>query len=309
MKFDKYPLYMLLLASGFALFSFNLTTPRAEFELNFTPDRDSGSGGGGGWGGSGDGAGGWSNVECSGGNQSSDGDSGGGGWGGGGGSSFSLGRGCGSGYFLQEVGNGYFHVIVGKETEDFVMEWYIRSSGSHDSALSTGYLDNIDNPLGPDVRDTGNGAGNPRTVHMRAIIKDAGIEQEFYKPFNEYKPKITQNINDDGMESVFSVDMTNISYSDMTTPGTVVNRVTITDADIPSASAMFDMADSPNSHVTAGLYTHGGGEFKNYSYAEDTFNVYEVRWIDFCDPEQNPDHDCNIGGSGGGGGWGSGGGW
>lgn len=293
------------------LFVYDSPVPVAEFELNFTANgngggRDGGSWGG--WGGGGDGAGGWSNVECSGGGGSSGGDSGGGGWGGGGSGFFSLGRGCGSGYFLQEVGNGYFHVIVGDPSEDFVLEWYIRSSGEYGTALSTGYLDNIDNPLGPNVSQTGNGAGNPRAVHMRAVIRDAGIEQEFIKPLNTRKPKISQQISDAGMTSTFSVDMTHLDYNTADGSATVVNRVTITDPTIPEGSANFDMEDAPGVQITAGKYTHPGGEFKNYTYAEDGFDVYRTRWIDYCDPLQNTDHHCDIGGTGGGGGWGSGGG-
>lgn len=284
----------------------------AEFELNFSPDGS--SGGGGGWGGSFGGSSSFSNVECGssstgGGNTGYGGDnSGGGGFGGGGG--FSLGRGCGTGYFLQEVSNGYFHVIVGDPADDFAIEWYIRSSGTYDTPLTTGYLDNINDPLSSNVSDTGNGAGNPRNVHIRSIIKGDGLDQEFLKATNVNKPKITQDLVATDMTSHFVADMTNSTYSDSSTVGTITNQQSVLDPDLPEASAHFDMADfADSSNVTAGLYSHntgsGSGEFKSYSYAKDGFDVYDVKWIDFCDPSQNPDHDCDIGGSNGGGGWGS----
>lgn len=295
-----------LLASIASLALCSPSTPHAEFALNFLPNGSSGSSSGG-WGGSGDGAGGWSNVEC---NKSSTG-GGNTGWGGnnGGSSSFSLGHGCGTGYFLQEVGNGYFHVIVGDPKTGFALEWYIKSSGEYNTALSTGYLDNIDNPLGPNVNQTGNGAGNPRTVHMRMLVSDNGMNQEFLKAKNDFKPKITQDINDSSIASHFVVDMSNLTYTQKDIPGTVINTVTIKGPNIPPASSVYDMSvDKQASLVTAGMYTHPGGEFKNYTYAKDSFDVYKVKWIDYCDPKQNPDLKCKIGGTGGGGGWGSGGG-
>ena len=289
----------------------------AEFELNFAPKSSSGGGGwgGGGWGGSS-----FSNVECGssstgGGNTGYGGDSsGGGGFGGFGGGGFSLGRGCGTGYFLQEVTDGYFHVVVGDPADDFAIEWYIRSSGSYDTPLTTGYLDNIDDPLSSNVSKTGNGAGNPRTVHIRSIVRGDGLDQEFLKATNANKPKITQDIIATDMTSHFVADMTNSDYSDSSSVGSITNQQTVISSNLPDASAHFDMADFAGSaNVTAGLYSHntgsGSGEFKTYNYAEDGFEVYDVSWIDYCDPSQNPDHDCNIGGSNGAGGWDGGGGW
>jgi hypothetical protein len=282
------------------------STPYAEFTLNFKPMGNS-SGGGGGWGGSGDGAGGWSNVEC---NSSSTG-GGSTGWGGnqGGSSSFSFGHGCGNGYFLQEVGNGYFHVIVGDPKDDFAIEWYIKSTGSFETALSTGYLDNADNPLSPNEKQSGNGMGNPTAVHIRELINDRGMSQEYLKALNAKKPKITQDINDSSITGQFVVDMSLLTYSQKDTPGTLTNKVTIKDPNIPASSAVFDYSvDKQASVVTAGMYTHPGGEFKAYTYAKDSFDVAAVKWIDYCDPKQNTDHKCKIGGTSGGGGWSSGGG-
>jgi len=284
----------------------------AEFELNFAPKSSSG-GGGGGWGGSFGGSSSFSNVECGssstgGGNTGYGGDSSGGGGGWGGGVGFSLGRGCGTGYFLQEVTDGYFHVIVGDPADDFAIEWYIRSSGTYSTSLTTGYLDNIYDPLSSNVSKTGNGAGNPRNTHIRSIVRGDGLEQEFLKASNTNKPKITQDIINADMTSHFVADMSNSDYSDSSTVGTIINQQSILDANIPAESADFDMADFSSANVTAGLYSHntgsGSGEFKTYSYAKDGFEVYDVKWIDYCDPAQNPDHGCDIGGSNGGGGWG-----
>lgn len=276
----------------------------AEFVLNFKPFGSSGSGGGG-WGGGGT-FGGFSNVECG---STSTGSTGSSGWGGnpGGSSGFSLGHGCGSGYFLQEVhSDGTFHVIVGDPADDFALEWYIKGS----SDLVTGYLDNIDNPLGSNVSRTGNGAGNPTQVHFRQLIKDVSMDQETLKAKNALKPKITQHINEATLSSTFIADMTNSSYSQMFA-GTITNLETVLDGGKPFAAGSFDMSkDSGKSLITAGKYTHPGGEFKNYTYASGGFDVQKVKWIDFCDPKQNPDHKCNISNSSGSGnsGWSSGGG-
>jgi len=288
----------------------------AEFALNFKPNGS--SGGGGGWGGSWGGSSSFSNVEC--GSSSTGGgntgygseNSSSGGFGGFGGGGFSLGRGCGTGYFMQEVSSGYFHVVVGDPADDFVIEWYIKSSGTYDTDLTTGYLDNIDDPLSSNVSKTGNGAGNPRNIHIRSIVRGNGLEQEFLKASNTHKPKINQDIIATDMTSHFVADMSNSDYSDSSTVGTITNQQSILDSDIPGASAHFDMSDFPNANITAGLYSHntgsGSGEFKTYNYAYDGFDVYDIKWIDYCEPSQNPDHHCDIGGSNGAGGWSSGGG-
>ena len=276
----------------------------AEFALNFAPMAAGGSGG---WG-SGGTSGGWSNVECG---ATSTGSTGSSGWGGsrGGSSSFSFGRGCGTGYFLQEVAkDGTFHVIVGDPKSDFALEFYIKGA----SNLVTGYLDNDKNPLSSNSTMTGNGAGDPTNVQIRELVKNAGMNQEFLKALNAKKPKISQDINDASLSSKFAADMTNSTYSQMF-GGTITNLETIFDTGSkPLAAASFDMSRdaSVGSYVTAGKYTNPGGEFKKYTYVSGGFDVYNIKWVDFCDPKQNPDHKCNIGGSTGigHGGWSSGGG-
>lgn len=286
----------------------------AEFALNFKPfgSTAGGSNGGGGWGGGGT-SGGFSNVECGGSSTGSSGNSGWGGSFGGSSSGFSIGHGCGNGYFLQEVANdGTFHVIVGDPAENFALEWHIRGS----SNLVTGYLPNVDNPLGPSMSQTGNGAGNPTQVHFRQLVKEGGMQQETVKALNARKPKIAQSINDGALSSLFTADMTNSSYSQQFT-GQITNVQTISASAGSPETFSFDLSkDAQQSSITAGKYTHPGGEFKSYSYASGGFDVSKVKWIDFCDPKQNTDHKCNLGGSGnnnggwssGGGGWG-GGGW
>lgn len=275
----------------------------AEFALKFTPGN---VGGGGGWGGGG-GAGGWADVEC---NGSSTG-GGGSGWGGAGGGWGGGFRGCGNGYFLQETISGYYHVIVGDPNTNFALEFYIGSGGG-DSA-SGGDFNNWRYPLSANAGLTGNGSGDATRVHMRQLVKGVGMEQEFLKAKNATKPKITQGIDNEGLMSHFSIDMSNSSYTTKTTPGIIINRQTLQSAGLPVGAAEFDIdKNSQKSRVTAGQYSRNSGVGASYSYLYGGFDVYSVDWLRYCNPAQNSDHKCDLaGGSSVGssrGGWG-GGGW
>lgn len=277
----------------------------AEFAMNFKPIGS--TSGGDGWGGGG-GAGGWADVEC---NSSS---SGGGstGWGGGGGGWGGGFRGCGKGYFLQETSAGYYHVIVGDPATDFALEFFIGSDGG-DSA-SGGDFSNWRYPLSSSASLTGNGGGDATRVHMRQIVKGEGLVQETLKAKNATKPKITQDINDGGFSSQFVVDMTNSTYANKNTAGTMVNKQTLVSPGMPAGVADFDVSkDGQHTRVTAGQFSRPSGVGASYSYLFGGFDVYSVNWIKYCDPAQNTDHNCDLaGGSSSGssrGGWGGGGGW
>ncbi len=251
-----------------------------------------------------------------------------------------LGPGCGSDYFIQELindnGTLYYHVILGDE-DSFGQEFYIRTSGCcwwESRGMGGGGMgrgnapysssdgdveDRLANawlPLGP-ASSTGNGTGNPARIYMRQITKDSQMDQEFVKSSEFSKPRIRQDIASGELTSNFLLDMSNGSYNTYTNPTRIINKTSISGTGIGSGSGTFDAtpdADAPNALMTAGRfnYTEGsgfGGSSGTYTYESGTYDIYAIDWISYCDPNQNPDHQCSFsrGGGGMGGGMGGGG--
>ncbi len=293
----------------------------AEFNLNFDLQSSANS------------VGGWANQSCN---------VGGGGMGGMGGMG-RLGPGCGSDYFRQEVindnGTEYYRVVVIDRTEDFALEYYMRTGGCcwwggggggmggggmggmggggtpYSSSYGTNTVnDRLANAWKPlaTAADSGNGTGNPARVYMRQTNNDGQMNQEFLKDREIMKPRITQDISDGSVQLTFDLDMSNGSYANFTAPSLFNNTFTLSGF----GGADFDMTNNaPQANVTAGqfIYTDGngdGGSNGTYSYAGGDFDVYAVDWLAYCDPSQNSDHNCNFsrGGGGGMGGMGGGGG-
>lgn len=306
---------------------------QAEFALNFQSNPNvvasianwgcSGTGGGGGGGGMGGGGGGMGGMA----------------W---------FGPGCGSDYFLQQLvsdgGVQYYHVIVGNPAEDnFALEFYMRTGaccwwpsgggggmggggggggmgGGNPAPYSSSYGDvndilfNAWQPLSSNADKAGNGTGNPNRVYMRQINNDPQMRQEFVKNIERNKPRIIQTIADGSLTSTFDLDMRNGSHSAFTTPASFVNITTI--AGIGSFDAN---ANAQKGDVTAGRYTYSannpkgvshGDSYGSYNYGGGFFDVHRQDWLAFCNPADNPDHNCNFGSGGGGmmGGGGGGGG-
>jgi len=253
---------------------------------------------------------------------------GGGGMGGGMGM---LGPGCGEDYFLQEIVNEngieYYHVILFDQTEDFAIEYYMRTGGccwfsgggmmgGGDAPYSSSY-GNIDDRLAnawqplSEAANSGNGTGNPARIYMRQINNDSQMNQEFIKQFEDRKPRIIQDINADGTQLVFDLDMSNGDYTGFTSPSQFINTFTSSDPFVTD----FDMnIDAPQSSVSAGrfIYNTGpndGGSSGSFTYeSADGIDVYNIDWLSYCDPSQNADNNCNFNGGGGGGMGGGGGG-
>ena len=282
--------------------------PKAEFSLNFQPNSNV--------------VGSWANQTCG---------SGDGMMGGMGGMMGGLGPGCGSDSFRQEIisdnGTEYYHVILFDQTEDFALEFYMRTGGccwwgGADARYTGGGMmgggstpysssyGNVDDPLAnaweplSNAANSGNGTGNPARVYMRQINNDSQMNQEFVKARETMKPRIVQNISDGSVQLTFDLDMSNGGYTSFTAPSKFDNTFTLTG--LPAAN--FDMAtDVPQANITAGQfsYTEGnvdGGSNGSYSYAGDSFDVYAVDWLSYCEPSQNSDHSCNFSSGGGGGG-------
>lgn len=267
------------------------------------------------------------NVSCSG---------GGGGMGGGGmGGMMGFGPGCDSTVFTQELvndnGTQYYHVFFTDPTQDFAMEFYMRTGGccwfgggggmggmgGGDAPFSSsaGDVNNrLANAFDPflDAGTSGTGTANPSRVYMRQTNNDGQMTQVFDKPLEAMKPRITQTIDDGSTISTFDLDMRNSSYTDTTIdPSVFINTLALNE---PQGMGDFDMAtDAPQRSATAGRfsYTEGtehGGSFGTYDYGPDRFDVISVDWLSYCDPAQNPDRQCNFTTGGGGGMMGGGGG-
>ncbi len=250
-------------------------------------------------------------------------------------------------------GEQYWHVIVGDPTSGFAMESYTRvASGTGFGSFSGGQPTSFGavnlqglsgngwDPLGlagGGVDFTGNGSGDPTKTVFRQVMGDgvwnAGSQTytcatgefcaEFLKGDLNSKPIFRQAINDDTggslMQMRFQLDMSNISYSDTTRAGTIINTLTLTD---PSDSEFylvdgnFDMATDTElgkSVVTAGRYRYidcanpsflnGGSCWQSfgvdgftpniyqegsYSYADGETDPMSYNWGTFFDPVQNP---------------------
>lgn len=233
-------------------------------------------------------------------------------------------------------GNMYYHVIVGDPDSDFAQEYYIQAGwgawleyGNFPKTASDGGLNGgidatptwmaaefaspLDNTLG------GNGTGAPEKVTFRQIVRSPGFEQEMLKSKLAYKPVIVQTVDDDEMDSDFSVDMSNIDYNDDTTTGEIINTMTIIDKDTGYVWTDFDMHKAPKSYTSNAKYTVSGGTgvaqlqwyyetfmgmspevaeaearkgaqatSPDYNYAgEADFDVYAVDWAAYWNADEN----------------------
>jgi len=116
---------------------------------------------------------------------------------------------------------------------------------------------------------SGNGTANPNRAMLRMVMTDtdplnaaSSVSVEVFKPLLENKPVISQVTSDTEMVGEFVADMRGLTYSDMTKAAPVLNRLSLTVADMPSQGAGdFDMSMVQQSNVTAGqyIYTPGTG--------------------------------------------------
>ncbi|HHM04389.1 MAG TPA: hypothetical protein ENJ19_01425 [Gammaproteobacteria bacterium] len=198
-----------------------------------------------------------------------------------------------------DTGLNYYHLIVGDPAEGFIQEVYIQNgfgsfqggSGSAVGGDGGGSGGNGTDPLDISTGvNTANAEGNPQRVLIRQILNDGEVAMEFYKGKFDAKPRISQMLNAPDVTALFEIDMSNSSYSDMSTAGTVTNTMSL-----PDGSASFDMAsDVQNSTVTGGRYTYTagsgpGGSDGTYTYFDGGFDAKAVRWEDYFDATQgNP---------------------
>lgn len=214
--------------------------------------------------------------------------------------------------------------------------WYFTGTGPCSG-------NNADPLRANDVAFTGNGTGNPTSVEMRMVMGgswdsltstwscDTSACFEFYKDLQNNKPKITNNIVDNGMSSEFIIDMSGLDYSSMGVGIDAATDVVFSNAQIitgPSAYgtegdfSMVSLAGSGDvsilagsgvdfskgspeqdirTSVSAGRYTYTPGAGWNnsltiydmgaFSYLDSAFDQTGVTWIDYCEPGQN-EHLC-----------------
>ncbi len=253
--------------------------------------------------------------------------------------------------FYYERVDGYWHIVIGDPSQGFAQETYTpivglfhSDSGGHEPVFFTlnGNLEqwsgNGWDPLefnnktfGPDnTRYAGNGTGNPTQVVVRQVLGEGSLAstgspievwncaggafcQEFLKSEMGFKPIITQTYDDGIVSMNFSLDMSFISYTDMSTPGIMTNIIAVNDPGMPTndpniiapSPTYFDMAvDSQDSVVTGGRYVYtqglgwyddGDGDYYraygsgSYEYAEGVSNFHEeIEWSSYFDASQNP---------------------
>ncbi len=205
----------------------------------------------------------------------------------------------------------YWHIIVGDPSSGFAMESYTAvASGSGFGSFSGGLPANFGtlrleeisgngwDPLGIDpargVDFTGNGSGDPTRSIIRQVMGDgvwdpqtktwncdsAEFCSEFLKDRLNFKPIISQTINDATtgalMQAQFQLDMSNITYSNMTTKGVITNTITFTGDPILD-NGNFDMAtDSQRSDVTGGRYIYNDCANPSFLYGGSCWQAFSV---------------------------------
>ncbi len=252
--------------------------------------------------------------------------------------------------FYYERVDGYWHIIVGDPNEGFAQETYtpivglfhsdtggrepvfFTLSGNLEQWSGNGWdpLEFENKTFGPEGSQyAGNGTGNPTQVVVRQVLgvgtlansgsfleawNCAGGEfcQEFLKAEMAFKPVITQTYDDGIVSMNFVLDMSAISYTDMTTPALMTNIIAVNDVGMPfndpninaPSPSYFDMAvDSQDSVVTGGryIYTAGSGWHSDgdgdpymsygtgsYEYLEGVSTYpLETDWSSYFDASQN----------------------
>lgn len=213
-----------------------------------------------------------------------------------------------------EDGEEYYHVIIKDQYQDFAMDFYIKTASGNGfyPDRSTGPASSSYGDGGPDLRnfenpflfESGNGTGNPERMYMRMIVKDDQINQEFLKATLTQKPIIKQAISGVGFRDDTVIDMSNSNYGQINYTGSVDINTVVSDLDSSAVISEFNLnRDGEQATINAGEYsiepgTGPGESFGTYDYSGGKFDVYSVDWVEFCEPSQNPQHNCNFDGSG-----------
>lgn len=240
--------------------------------------------------------------------------------------------------FLQQIvtgtdGRTYYHMIIGsvdssgnpivpttanESTIPWAQEVYIQRSGSNCVQELCSYSGGNENGFGTDggngwnpllnnmtSASTGNRSGFPTRVIMKEVMNDGQMSQVFLKSDLNVKPVITQTITTPDMTAEYVLDMSNSNYSTNTTPGVMINKVTLTGAnagimgnfDANGPNGNFATANVQNSNVTGGRYTFvegTGGASQTFGQGTYTYigggddAVINLDWNAFRDAAENP---------------------
>ena len=233
--------------------------------------------------------------------------------------------------FLYELvtlnGADYIHMVIGDPATGFAQETYIKGSDAPDasslviSSWAAVHSYGFNAAPGQSMLQTrGNASAHPEKVAVRQIMGGtwddvsktwscSGTEfcSEYLKDTLARKPRITQNVFDIDMTAEFEIDMRSIAYDDINTTAPIVNKVVITDPNLPNGDeGNYDRSAIQSRHpytdnetistvldTTAGRYTYtenpsqiegsGGG----YTYFADSFDHVNINWCDFYEAEQN----------------------
>ncbi len=213
-------------------------------------------------------------------------------------------------------GTYYQHMIVGDPMDGMIQEVYVAttSDNMHRSGTLTGGVDPCPNResscgkitksipedwgqhvemLGPADR-SGNGVVNVEKVLVYQIVSDGQMHSEFKKDKFGKKPLITQFINAPGINSFVSIDMRNSSYDDASTPGVMMNIMSVYSAD--GWKVEFNNGkDIQKSTLDAGLYTFdktatdANGVGSKYDYVNGDYDHTSIEWSSYYE-----DLDSNI---------------
>ncbi|TPW17834.1 MAG: hypothetical protein FD130_509 [Halothiobacillaceae bacterium] len=197
--------------------------------------------------------------------------------------------------FVQEIvtidGIEYFHVVVGRASDGFAQEIYLKrsniagfsgegqegpfSDSGGATCLRYAFNERLANiiaclnanngadPLGTndparhDAVFTGNGMGNPSALVMRQIVTDpaGGFSQEFLKNSLDKKPTITQDVALADINSHFVMDMSNSDYNTNSIAGTMINTLNLTFPDLADGLGDFTFVPGAGTNITGGRYT------------------------------------------------------
>ena len=220
--------------------------------------------------------------------------------------------------------NMYYHTIIGDPASDFVYEFYIRAGwgtwdswgnfqNASDGTFNGGTDFNANNATWYDplhATMAGSGTGSPNNTQFRLKITDNGFAQDTRKAILNRKPTISQQLNQDGVESNFVTDMSALSYADNTTVAPTINTMRVsntitneiyTDFDISTADVVeipehFGSASATrdiNVTLNSGRYTYGNAiPIKNSSgdyfyYDGGAIDPHDFEWSLYWDDVTN----------------------
>lgn len=145
-------------------------------------------------------------------------------------------------------------------------------------------------------RGAGSGSARPDRTVFNQIIRGPGFEERITKASLNGKPKITQIVNEAGISSNFTIDMSALNYygaASLTTGAPLTNTLMVTDTQTGEILVDFDnITSSQRPNINAGKYIYNfgngfDGSNGTYTYETATYAIHETKWINFWDKNVN----------------------